>query len=221
MASICANGLNAGKNGTKCYENPSICSGICPKASYIQDNTLNWGPPGDSTNVPLDPNNGICQGGVRNANNYCAIQPRISNIEVNKQNINIILTTSQFVNLTFNSMVDSQQLPMVMYAVDWGDNSKTTVTGVEMRDRPDPDPADPNNDGNPHSLYHLYSYWDLKAKASSGVAGIDCSTAGECRVRPKVQIKDNWGWCNKGTAINVCGAGQWDNFGGLVVVKEK
>ena len=82
-----------------------------------------------------------------------------------------------------------------------------------MRDRPNPD--------TPHSLYHLYSYWDLKAKASSGVAGIDCSTAGECRVRPKVQIKDNWSWCNKGTAINVCGAGQWDNFGGLVVVKEK
>jgi len=51
------------------------------------------------------------------------------------------------------------------------------------------------------------------------VAGIDCSTAGECRVRPKVQIKDNWGWYNNGAAINT--AGRWDSFSGLVVVKER
>jgi len=137
----------------------------------------------------------------------------VFNVKINSLTSNIELTKNGFVNLTFNTKADANQLPLVMYAVEWGDGESTTVTGVEMRDRPNPD--------TPHSLYHLYSYWDLKAKASSGVAGIDCSTAGECRVRPKVQIKDNWGWCNKGTAINVCGAGQWDNFGGLVVVKEK
>jgi len=170
---------------------------------YLADNSVSW-------NLPTS----ICTANPRaSASDYCAIPPVVSNVKINNSAANVNLTKNGFINLTFNTKADSNQLPLVMYAVDWGDGESTTVTGVEMRDRPNPD--------TPHSLYHLYSYWDLKAKASSGVAGIDCSTAGECRVRPKVQIKDNWGWCNKGTAINVCGAGQWDNFGGLVVVKEK
>jgi hypothetical protein len=38
-------------------------------------------------------------------------------------------------------------------------------------------------------------------------------------MKPKVKIKDNWGWCNGGTAINDCS--QWDSFPAWVVVKEK
>jgi len=144
-------------------------------------------------------------------NDYCAILPAAFNIKINSVNTNVNLTKNGFVNLTFNTKVDSNQLPLVMYAIDWGDGEKTTVTGVEMRDRPSPD--------NPHSLYHLYSYWDLKAKANSGVTNIDCSTAGECRIKPKIQIKDNWGWCNGGASINDCG--QWQSFAAVVVVKEK
>jgi len=149
---------------------------------------------------------------------YCAILPRIENIRVNnkKRVIGefdgfIELTKSQFVKLTFNSIVDSQQLPVVMYAIDWGDGEETVVTGVEMRARPD--------ESNPHSLYHLYSYWDLKAKDASGVSDIDCSVEGECRVKPKIKIKDNWGWCNGGTAMNDCD--QWVDFSSWIVVKEK
>jgi hypothetical protein len=80
-----------------------------------------------------------------------------------------------------------------------------------MRSRP--------SENNPHSMYHLYSYWDLKAKAASGVDGIDCSIDGECRVKPKVKIKDNWGWCNGGTIMNDCD--QWTEFGAWIVVQEK
>jgi hypothetical protein len=215
---------------------------------YLIDNT-NWGPPGANN----EPNNGLCNtSGVapRPTNfpaDYCAILPAISNIKVNGSVDSVTLANSQFVKLSFNSKVDSQQLPLVMYGVDWGDNSKTVVTGVEMRDKPDPEPANPSNDGAPEAIYHLYSYWDMKAKQATNPAASDtiyCGPAGGsalnraglnsglacpnspnnsacCMAKPKVQIKDNWGWCNHGTAINACGANQWDTFAGWVVVKEK
>ena len=134
----------------------------------------------------------------------------VSNVKINNSASNVNLTKNGFVNLTFNSKADSNQLPLVMYAVDWGDGESTVVTGVEMRSR--------SNESNPHSLYHLYSYWDLKSKYNSGVVSISC-TADQCTVKPKVQIKDNWGWCNNSTSMNDCG--YWQAFGGTVVVKEK
>ena len=177
----------------------------------------------------------------------------MKNVKVNNSDSDVTLTKNGFVNLTFNSKVDSNQLPLTMYAIDWGDGESTTVTGVEMRDRPNADV--------PHSLYHLYSYWDLKAKRSSDQNDpatpenentIYCGSAGDrsvknyngteinvftapltppnnnyCVIKPKVQIKDNWGWYNNGTAINT--TGDWDSFGedtvdttdGWVLVKEK
>jgi hypothetical protein len=172
--------------------------------------------------------------------------PSVSNMKINGSSANVTLSKNGFVNLTFNTKVDSNQLPLVMYAVDWGDNSKTTVTGVEMRDRP----VESNN---PHSLYHLYSYWDLRAKqltdrddptTSENENSVYCGAAGQlaenyggvlsseitcgdkacCVIQPKVQIKDNWGWYNKGALINT--ANGWDYFGGglnlkMIIVTEK
>ncbi|MFA6307146.1 MAG: hypothetical protein WCV70_04075 [Patescibacteria group bacterium] len=183
-----------------------------------------WGPPTDK-----------CLNNIRPIypNDYCAIPPAINNIKVNAAaSGNVTLFSSQFASLTFNSQTDSQQLPLVMYAVDWGDGEQTIVSGVEMRDRPNAD--------NPHSLYHLYSYWDLKAKSNqnqcpggscnsvnltcsggsnAGDSCIDCLITGECKVKPKIKIKDNWGWCNGGNSINDCAS--WQSFAGYVVVKER
>jgi hypothetical protein len=123
---------------------------------------------------------------------YCAIIPRIDNISIDDNSVTI--NKNGFANLTFNSNLDNQQRPLVMYAIDWGDEEKTVVSGVEMNDRPYTD--------KPHSLYHMYSYWDLKSKAGKGVYLvdhlIDCSVANQCRVKPRVLVKDNWGWCNAG-----------------------
>ncbi|MCG2690481.1 hypothetical protein L6249_00190 [Candidatus Parcubacteria bacterium] len=172
-------------------------------------------------------------------NDFCGILPIISNIKVNSGAGDIELNNNQFINLTFNSDVDSQQLPLVMYAVNWGDNEYTVVTGVEMRDRPNAD--------NPHSLYHLYSYWDLKAKRvvnqalSGGANSVYCGSAGNnavnysgidsgydcpaasacCIVKPSAKIKDNWGWCNNGVNGAPCPAGGYKDFGGWIVVREK
>ncbi|PIR13104.1 hypothetical protein COV49_03320, partial [Candidatus Falkowbacteria bacterium CG11_big_fil_rev_8_21_14_0_20_39_10] len=178
---------------------------------YTKTCGQDWGPP-----------IGLCVAGTRPdyPNDYCAISPTVNSVKVNSQTVNVALNKNGFVNLTFNSKVDSQQQPLVMYAVDWGDDEKMVVTGVEMRDRA--------NEKNPHSLYHLYSYWDLKAKDAGGAADVNCdadcsisATVNDscCWVRPKVKIKDNWGWCNGGGSVHDCD--QWQNYGGWIVVTEK
>jgi hypothetical protein len=109
------------------------------------------------------------------------------------------VNSSDFLELTFNSIIDANQLPLVRYEIDWGDAEHTVVSGVEMYDRPDPD--------NPHSIYHLYSYWDMAAKAASGVLPSgsclpDCTSRGVlgpcCVATPGIWIRDNWNWCNNG-----------------------
>lgn len=140
---------------------------------------------------------------------YCAVLPRINNIKANKIDASdITISKNGLINLTFNTRVDSQQLPLVSYEVDWGDGETTLVSGVEMRDRPNPD--------NPHSLYHLYSYWDLRAKSGT-TPSIVCG-AGQCSVKPRVKIKDNWGWCNGDAFRGQCAS--YETFGRLIVVTE-
>ena len=169
---------------------------------YEVDNSVSW-------DLPTT----ICSSNPRaNASDYCAILPVVSNIKINSSPTGVTLTKNGFVNLTFNSKADSNQLPLTMYAIDWGDGEKTTVTGVEMRDRPNPDV--------PHSMYHLYSYWDLKAKASQGELSNGSCGPTSCSVTPRVQIRDNWGWCSGDTATT-SRCNSWQPFGGSIVVKEK
>ncbi|MDO8667752.1 MAG: hypothetical protein Q7K35_01485, partial [bacterium] len=206
---------------------------------YVNDDSVsNWGPPvqvcKDTNSVTMITRSSVATDYL-NSEDYCAIPPFVSNIKVNSIITNVELTKNGFINLTFNTKVDSNQLPMVMYGIDWGDNTKTVVTGVEMRDKP--------NTNLPESVYHLYSYWDLKAKfnqqcpglggscnynsftcqggTKAGQSCIDCTTSGQCKVKPKIQIKDNWGWCNNSATINGCSTATWESFDHWVVVKEK
>jgi hypothetical protein len=173
---------------------------------YVDTAGLDWEVPG-----PTAAN--ICPASGRpttQPGDYCAILPVVSNVKVDKDIVDVTVIKNGFVNLTFNSTLDSQQKPLVMYAVDWADDEYTVNTGMEMNDRPYED--------KPHSLYHLYSYWDLKSKAGSGVTSIDCSIARECRVTPRVLIKDNWGWCNGDTTLGQCST--YVNFPAEVIVRE-
>ena len=176
-------------------------------SNYEQIDDVSWSSPTSK-----------CSGGVRpsysssSSADYCAVLPTISNIKVNDSAESIVLSTeTQMVNLTFNTDVDENQMPMVMMSIGWGDGEVSVVTGTSMRDMAG---------DKQHSFYHLYGYWDLKSKVAQGVAGIDCSSvAGQCSVKPKVKIKDNWGWCNGGTSMNDCD--QWEEFDGGITVYEK
>ena len=198
---VCNGGSRAGKS----------CSvDDCPGGYCI----LNWNPPDK-----------VCGGDPRVRPEYsaaapnadlCAIPPKIGDISVNKNySKNEIINRNGFINLAFTSKLDAQQLPMTMIAVDWGDLEKTIITGVEMRDR--------QSSSTPHSLYHLYDYWDLKRKAATAEgSGIDCSVSGKCKIKPKIKIKDNWGWCNNGTSAKpYCPVGGYKEFPHWIVVKER
>lgn len=186
-----------------------------------------WGPPETKC---LDQNKRS-----NNVNEYCSMLPKVesSDIEIAgyDENINPEITGSGFVNLNFYSDVDDDQLPMVMYRVYWGDNDQTVISGVEMRDRPKPAEG---GEGEPHSLFHLYSYWNMRSNFARNMDNNDtvgfnensvyCGAGGDfaynnrgdssgqecpsdkacCMVKPRVTIKDNWGWCNGASEIDKC-----------------
>ncbi len=177
-------------------------SGNVSSGSYQRQSGGLWTPP----TVLCD-----CGG----ANDLCGNPPKVFNIEVDgcgsnsTENSVVNIGVSKFVNLTFNVLVDSQQLPITMYSVDWGDGEKTVVTGVEMRDR----------SSRAFSLYHLYNYWDIKKRGECvNPAGI----TNACIVKPRIKIKDNWGWCTGGASGNICGddPSNYVEYPGQVIVNE-
>jgi hypothetical protein len=218
---------------------PDGCGGRYPDPAVKVDigNNTSWDAVKYLKFVKIGPNEDDCEGAsvdspglvgyelalTESGADYCAIPPRVDNdynngngngIQINGQIGAVPITGSNFVNLTFNSLVDSQQLPLVMYAVDWGDGNETVVSGAEMRDRPNE---------RKHSLYHLYSYWDLRNKA--GMPGVNCNSS-FCSVSPRIKVKDNWDWCNgpENNGASLSGRNDCDNwvsFNGKVRVYKK
>ncbi len=110
---------------------------------------------------------------------YLAKKPTLASIEVNGKDAraNIIITNLQKVKLTFRAAVDLDHLPLVAYRIDWGDGTPISqVNNLKI---------DPNNKD--ITLFHSYSCQE-----------------DSCTYIPKIQIQDNWGWCNNGTATNKC-----------------
>jgi len=152
--------------------------------------------PGDFFGCPAAAMIGGVKGSINPSAELCAVAPMVKTMLVNKTNVG----NSEFVNLKFTSLIDANQLPMTAYKIDWGDGETTTLSGVEIKDRPNID--------NAHSLYHLYSYWDIIQKegksyftgrfnSPSKCTGAACDANDPYReVTVKVQIRDKWGWCN-------------------------
>jgi hypothetical protein len=178
--------------------------------------TENWSAPNnickDGTKINVRP---VCTGDGTNCN--CGIAPLVSNINLNGARDAFILGRG-FVNLTFNSQVDPEQVPLTSYSIDWGDGPTSTleVSGSDMNTRP------PGT--SPHSAYYAYDYYDLLNKynqtqqsgsdAYKDFPTLKCVTGNSsnggrdyCTVIPRVKIVDNWGWCSEGGII-VAGAGQ-------------
>ncbi|HPA25471.1 MAG TPA: cohesin domain-containing protein [bacterium] len=117
---------------------------------------------------------------------YLANKPTLASIEVNGKNnkAGITITNLQKVKLTFRAVVDLNHLPLVAYRIDWGDGTPISqVNNLKI---------DPNNKD--ITLFHSYSCQE-----------------DSCTYIPKIQIQDNWGWCNNGTATNRCPANSISN----------
>jgi hypothetical protein len=79
---------------------------------------------------------------------------------------------NSLVKLTFNTRANSSHLPLISIRVAWGDGSVTSISGMEMRDRSEPE--------NPHVMYHIYS-----------TPGPKTAT---------ITVRDNWGAPGGGSA---------------------
>ena len=172
------------------------------KNSYVLSPSENW-----SSNL------GWCGHSLRTSTDTnCAIAPSVTNIKFDGRNNGENLYGRGFVNLTFNSQVDSNQKPLVEYDIDWGDGETLTVSGVEM-----PAQSDPLK---PHSAFHAYDYYDLKNKFTIDLAHsthptLSCVEQGDtingkvvqtsyCEITPRIKLRDNWGWCTEGNSTTPC-----------------
>jgi hypothetical protein len=155
--------------------------------------------------------------------------PSVFNIRVNdpqaKKPVSDVYLRGEVVTivLTFNSDVNPDHKPLVQYLVDWGDGS-ARVGEYNLKIEPRTDA------GNPHLLTHTYICDNPAALPLCNGTTIttNCQTAnGGCQFKPKIQVKDNWGWCNsndgKGKYGDQCetDSGAWQEFPGSIIITTK
>jgi hypothetical protein len=99
------------------------------------------------------------------------------------------------VALNFTAVADRAQEPITRYTVDWGDGTTSDLASLRLQSRP--------SSRNPISLTHDYAYltmrthWERCQNGQAVCPTLTCAFPdGHCEVRPRVQIVDNWGWCN-------------------------
>ncbi len=136
--------------------------------------------------------------------------PSIDHLTVNSQSSGQVVGTGSIgVTIKFNSNVDLNQLPLTGLSVDWGDGKINDIVNLHIA------PHVYNNNptlNDPHIMTHTYTCQE------GGTGWVPPTTGGQggyCLFQPRVQIKDNWGWCNagvRGTNSSICPA-IWQNSG--------
>lgn len=117
---------------------------------------------------------------------FCGFNPRIANLTANNGVADdYTIKKSGFANLTFNTVIDTEQRPLSSLEVTWGDGTVDKLLNASISDRPDP--------LHPHSFSHLFDYWALKATVPGNCSGTCCT------LTPTVKVKDNWGFCIDGS----------------------
>ncbi len=124
-------------------------------------------------------------------NDYCAIPPSVSNAAfLNSQaKLTTINSGSGSVGIKFNSLADGEQIPLSTIAIDWGDEIVSQ-----------PFPYAPRNDpSKPHIFAHAYVL-----NRSTNAQGCSRDSTGQyvCTYHIKIQVQDNWGWCNDNAGGN-------------------
>jgi hypothetical protein len=119
---------------------------------------------------------------------YCGVYPTVTGITLNDK---LGLTTSggylsvnngQTVKLQFTSTVDSEQKPLKMIFIDWGDGSVPTLENWN---------AEPTT--------HIYTH----AYVCSPDNGNRFKDNDHCEFTPKISLVDGWNWCS-GTTVGEC-----------------
>jgi len=139
--------------------------------------------------------------------------------------VTVNITGPKRIKLEFNSRVNADHLPLTAFRVDWDDGTPISqVNNLKIEAK-----SDTNN---PHVLFHAYEYHKPTDPYPGGgtetYASHGC-TATECSYVPKIQVEDNWGWCNNGYYNNSrdydkcpdksVSEHPWQAFGGSVIVQ--
>lgn len=125
-------------------------------------------------------------------NDYCAVPPSIfcpGKCETGQLaaffgssgTTKVISGGSGNVSIQFGSRANDDQLPLANIRIDWGDETRSY-----------PFPYAPHtNPKNPHVFNHIYI---LNRGDTDHCSVVDGRT--HCTYEIKVQVEDNWGWCN-------------------------
>ena len=140
-------------------------------------------------------------------NAYCGIPPLVESVKVgNRESGVTIIGAGELIQLQFNSIVDKEQLPMKNIAIDWdGDSNSDEIIRWNFAPR--------SNAADPHSFTHVYLFGQGTGQCFDKGTGkygdkfspdFNQAVAGKeyCIARPRVQIQDNWDWCNGGRCVN-------------------
>ncbi|MCW1929943.1 MAG: hypothetical protein KIH62_001340 [Candidatus Kerfeldbacteria bacterium] len=155
--------------------------------------------------------------GARDENDYCYVQPEVSNIIVNYGTSgDITVPSGTFVSLQFDSAVNADQEPLQNINIEWLGiiDSPTFNSSGTVITEPWAAAATIG-----HSYAYAYTcdpanhdYWDNDAQA--------------CAYQLRVQIQDNWGFCSGETSItrtrtysggDACTS--YDTYAGTIYVK--
>mgnify|MGYP000725219819 CR=1 FL=1 len=150
---------------------------------------------------------------------YADKKPQVINIKVRDQKDgNIVVQSPKALVLKFNAIVDEDHLPMTAYRVDWDDGSALSqVNNLKVYPR--------TNEDKPYVLFHTYECKENGPgwRADCGGYGLNGSC---CVFQPKIQVEDNWGWCNNGKqnpqpdTDDKCPSDRsnWAKFNGAIIV---
>ena len=134
-------------------------------------------------------------------------------------------TSSLTAVLKFYAWADKNHMPIREVAVDWGDNSFPTGLYSEMKGknrREDCDSKDPNQGWGGNKTYACtegYFQFVHTYICQQGGPGYNRND-NRCHFKPRVFIKDNWGWCNGGSYAgdNTCYPDRGKEYDGQIIL---
>jgi|GEM_PF-3809862 len=181
-----------------------------------EEDQPNWAPPVDD-GVFVSNGGGVCLDETYHTsdpNVFCGIRPTVSGIKINGQDSGDVVLSSgaHAANLEFSYKIDPEQTPIKSISIDWGDS----------------DPLSVYNSSSATKIYGCKSKSDNGKNCTACYGGITPSDIGGGTMGcvydqyPKIQVKDNWGWCNirSTSSASGCSAGSedWDYFDGRIIV---
>ncbi len=111
------------------------------------------------------------------------LAPEVNNFVVNKSVDDININSGQFVTLRFYPTVNKNRQPLKSMRIDWGDGTAY---------KPNQDLSNLAGEGLPVQTYFFIHQYICDSNSNS-IAWNPATE--ECEFVPKIQLKDNWGWC--------------------------